>query len=104
MENNKDIGKIFRERLQGVQKTPNPKIWEAIQQELQQKKKRRIIPFWMWFAAGILLLGSGSYLIVEQGGFVKTNAIEQNDPAIKQCNPIPKQIMKKVMVPAIQQP
>ena len=83
MENNKDIGKIFRERLQVVEKTPNPKVWESIQHELQQKKKRRIVPFWMWFAAGILLLGAGSYFIMEQGEFPKTNAIEQNDATNK---------------------
>ena len=57
MENKKDIGKIFREKLNDFEKEPNDSVWNSIHAELQEKKKRRIIyiPFWMK-TAGILSL------------------------------------------------
>lgn len=54
----KDIDRLFQEKLKDVEVTPNPAVWNAIEKKLQ-KKKRRIIPIW-WFSGGvaaILLLG-----------------------------------------------
>jgi len=58
MENSKDIGKVFREKLESIDKSPDPKVWNAIYADLQKKKKRRIlfIPFWMK-SLGIFSLG-----------------------------------------------
>lgn len=49
MENRKDIGKIFREKLNNFKKEPNDVVWDSIHAELQKKGKRKIIyiPFWM---------------------------------------------------------
>jgi hypothetical protein len=57
MENRKNIGKIFREKLNNFEKEPNDAVWNSIQAELQKKKKRKIIyiPFWMK-TAGVLSL------------------------------------------------
>ena len=57
MENKKDIGKIFREKLNNFEKDPNDSVWNSIHAELQKKKKRKIIyiPFWMK-TAGVLTL------------------------------------------------
>ncbi|MDB2385327.1 hypothetical protein N9V96_02525, partial [Polaribacter sp.] len=54
-ENN--IDKLFKEKLNGLQATPSPKVWSAIEKKVTPKKKR-IIPLW-WFSgvAGILVLG-----------------------------------------------
>lgn len=73
MENKKDIGKAFREKLNDLDKTPNHSVWNSINAELQHKKKRRIayIPFWMK-TAGIISLG----LLVSF--FVFTNSSENN--------------------------
>ncbi len=54
----KDIDRLFQERLKDVEVTPNPEVWNAIEKKLQ-KKKRRVVPIW-WFSGGIaavLLLG-----------------------------------------------
>ena len=58
MENKKDIGKAFREKLDQLDKSPNENLWDAIHADLQKKKKRRVIfiPFWMKMA-GIFALG-----------------------------------------------
>lgn len=58
MENKKDIGKAFRQKLNDLDKTPNDSVWNSINTELQQKKKRRIayIPFWMKTAGVISLV------------------------------------------------
>ena len=56
MENNKDIGKLFRDKIDQLDKSPNENGWFAIQSELDKKEKRRVLPFWFWYA-GILSLG-----------------------------------------------
>ncbi|HMK07379.1 MAG TPA: outer membrane beta-barrel protein [Flavobacterium sp.] len=58
MENKKDIGKAFREKLDQLDKSPNENLWNAIHADLQKKKKRRVIfiPFWIKMA-GIFALG-----------------------------------------------
>jgi hypothetical protein len=57
MENRKDIGKVFSEKLNNFEKEPNDSVWNSIHAELQKKKKRKIIyiPFWMK-TAGVLSL------------------------------------------------
>lgn len=48
MENRRDIGKLFREKLDDLDKSPNGDLWAKINADLQKdKKKRRIIPFWL---------------------------------------------------------
>lgn len=60
MENKKDIGKLFRSKLDTLDKSPNEKLWLSIQAELEEKKKkRRVIPFWLiasGTAVAVLLL------------------------------------------------
>jgi hypothetical protein len=57
MENRKDIGKIFSEKLNNFSTEPNDSVWNSIHAELQEKKKRKIIyiPFWIK-TAGVLSL------------------------------------------------
>lgn len=81
MENRKDIGKVFREKLESIDKSPDPKVWDAIYIDLQKKKKRRIlfIPFWMK-SLGIFSLGVAfSWLIFFN--YAKDNAILQINPS-----------------------
>jgi hypothetical protein len=50
MENNKDIGKAVKEKLGQLRKSPSNIVWESIRADLEEKKKRRILPFWFVFA------------------------------------------------------
>ena len=56
MENNKDIGKLFRDKIDQLDQSPKENGWLAIQSELDKKEKRRVLPFWFWYA-GIFSLG-----------------------------------------------
>lgn len=68
MENRKDIGKAFNEKLNVLDKAPSEKVWSNIHQELEKKKKRRIGFFFFWTGAMVLfLLGTfGTYCFFNQ--------------------------------------
>lgn len=80
MENRKDIGKAFREKLNGVHKAPGDHVWQAIKDDLPKKKRRRALFWWMISApAIILLLGLLGYPIWNNNGTgnnPKVNSIE----------------------------
>lgn len=70
MENRKDIGKAFREKLDGLQRAPGDHVWQAIKDDLPKKKKRRAIIFW-WFISvptALLVLGLFGYPLWENYG------------------------------------
>lgn len=48
MEAKKDIGKAFREKLDGLDTQPNDALWGAISQSLDEKDKKKKFPFF-WF-------------------------------------------------------
>lgn len=50
MESKKDIGNYFKENLEQLDYSPSNKVWDGIEAELKQKRKRRFI-FWLFFAA-----------------------------------------------------
>lgn len=55
---NKNIDKLFQERLKNLEATPSKRVWTNIESDLK-KKKKRVIPMW-WFSTGIaaiLILG-----------------------------------------------
>lgn len=58
MEKNKEIGKLFKEKLDALDATPREGGWNAILTELDKKKKKRrfLIPFW-FSASGLFLAG-----------------------------------------------
>lgn len=47
MESKKDIGKFFKENLDQLDVAPSAKVWDGIEKDLKEKKKRR--PFFIWF-------------------------------------------------------
>lgn len=51
MENRKDIGNAFNEKLSTLNKSPREQVWIGIQEELDKKKKRRGFIFWFLFTA-----------------------------------------------------
>lgn len=51
MENKKDIGKAFREKLDGIDRQPGDALWNAISTDLDAKKKKKRLPLWMWVGA-----------------------------------------------------
>ena len=65
MGTRKDIGKLFKERLGGIEQSPDAGLWDNIAAELDQTKGRRIAPFWYYFGSAIII-GALSLLWVAQ--------------------------------------
>ena len=73
MENNKDIGKAFREKLDGLQKQPGNAVWDAIKNDLPKNKPGLLPLFWteasntikaiVWSLLLALIVVSGYYTI-----------------------------------------
>ncbi len=73
MGNKKDIGSLFREKLDHLDTSPNDTGWAAIQTELDKKEeKRRVLPLWFWYV-GLFSVG----LLVS--GLVYTNSISRDN-------------------------
>ena len=50
--NKKNLDKLFQEKLKGYRETPDERVWQSIQNSLdEKKKKRRVIPIW-WKLGG----------------------------------------------------
>ena len=52
MSERKNINKLFKENFENFEVIPNEIVWENIERKLNEKKKRRVIPFW-WKLSGI---------------------------------------------------
>ena len=54
----KKIDDLFKNQLKNLEVSPNKKVWNSIETKLK-KKKRRVLPFWLFSgaAAAILVLG-----------------------------------------------
>ncbi len=55
MMEKKNIDRLFQEKFKDFEVTPPSEVWEAIEERLQKKKKRRVIPFW-WKLSGVAAL------------------------------------------------
>ena len=55
MKPNKNIDRLFQEKLRDFEEMPPDVVWENIEAQLSGKKKRRIIPIW-WSYAGIAVV------------------------------------------------
>lgn len=61
MKEKKNIERLFREKFKNFEVTPPSDVWENISKELNsEKKKRKVIPFWLKLSgvASVLLLGT----------------------------------------------
>lgn len=66
---NKHIDELFRQGLSGMDNTPPADAWNNIEQALDRKKKRRIVPIWIRLsgAAMIAVLVALGYFVLDSG-------------------------------------
>jgi hypothetical protein len=59
MNNKKNIDQLFQDTFKNFEAKPASEVWEAIEAKLDEKKKKRILPFWWKFSgvAAVLLIG-----------------------------------------------
>jgi hypothetical protein len=55
MSEKKKIDRLFQENFRDFEVMPDEKVWQNIEAELKEKKKRRIIPLW-WKLGGVAAL------------------------------------------------
>ncbi|WP_158975072.1 outer membrane beta-barrel protein [Cellulophaga sp. L1A9] len=49
----KNLDELFREQFRDFDEVPDEKVWTAIEQSLDKKKSRKIIPIWWWQLGGV---------------------------------------------------
>lgn len=64
MEDKKDIGKAFREKLDSLDRMPGDALWDTISKDLDTKKKRQI-PFWFYICGSLLAIVCLVYFITQ---------------------------------------
>jgi len=58
MSDRKNIDRLFQEKFKDFEAAPPEFIWDNIREELEEKKKRRVIPVWMLSGvASVLIMG-----------------------------------------------
>ncbi|MGL2965350.1 hypothetical protein [Flavobacterium sp. XGLA_31] len=62
MSERKNIDKLFQEKFKDFEVNPSAEIWDNIEAKLNEKKKRRVIPFW-WYLTGVASVILISFLI-----------------------------------------
>ncbi|MGV6830900.1 MAG: hypothetical protein ACWA5P_05005 [bacterium] len=95
---NEDIGKGYKKRLDGYQVSPSDNLWDRIEADLDKKKKRRI-PFWLFFGGfGVLLLSFGTWYVINS---MNESSIEENSIQLIELNTIENSLEKVVNSEAI---
>ncbi|QLC66426.1 outer membrane beta-barrel protein [Flavobacterium sp. LPB0248] len=61
MENKKEIGKIFKNKLELLDKSPSNNLWASIERDLNKKRKKRLL---FWLIPSLLLMGLASSVFV----------------------------------------
>jgi len=63
MNTKKNIDKLFQEQFNNHEVLPPDIVWDTIAEKLKEKKKRRVIPFWLRYTgvAALLAIGLGLY-------------------------------------------
>jgi hypothetical protein len=62
MSERKNIDRLFQEKFKDYEPNPTEDVWIAIEARLNEKKKRRVIPFW-WKISGVAALLLIGFLI-----------------------------------------
>jgi hypothetical protein len=78
----KNLERLFQEKFKDFETTPSEEVWNTIEARLQEKKKRRAIPFWWKFSgvAALLTLGTlGTLLYLNQNNL---HSPEINQPNV----------------------
>ena len=64
----KKLDRLFQEQFRDFEVSPPEQVWTDIEARLRKKKKRRVIPIWLWTsAAAILVIGLGVLLTWDSG-------------------------------------
>ncbi len=85
MGTKKELGAAIKEKLGTLETSPDAAVWSSLKESLEKKKKRRIVPFWLFFG-GIAILILGFSMGIGMGNFMQSNNSSENSntPNVKQ--------------------
>lgn len=86
MENRKEIGKIFKDKLVLLNKEPSDNLWASIETDLNKKRKRKVL-FWL-LPILLSIVITTSILFFEQAQQNKTNIenVQEKDKVVSKPN------------------
>ncbi|MGB5274985.1 MAG: outer membrane beta-barrel protein [Flavobacteriaceae bacterium] len=81
------LDKLFQEKIQDLQEVPDDKVWSAISDSLDKRKKSKIIPLW-WKLGGVAAVLAFAVVAITQfsdnsGEDAIITDVEQSEPAQK---------------------
>jgi hypothetical protein len=81
MSEKKNIDRLFQERFKDFEVNPSEQVWDNIESELNKKKKKRVIPFWIRLSgiAAALLIG----ILVAMQFIGANNGTDANDGVVQ---------------------
>lgn len=79
MESKQEIGKFFRAQLDNIDKTPNDHLWLAIDQDLKQRKRKRLL-FWLLPIAAVL--GSSIFMVLKTNVEIPVHQIDKKENVV----------------------
>lgn len=82
MNERKNIERIFQEKFKDFEVNPAEEVWVNIEKKLEEKKRRRIIPFW-WKLSGVAALFLIGFF-VSKSFFIAPNSTE--NPTVTDIN------------------
>ena len=83
--NKNNLDKLFRDKLKDFQEVPDERVWESIEESLDQRRKsKRVIPIW-WKLGGVAAVLAIALLIINPFGTEEPSGttitdIEKSDP------------------------
>lgn len=92
MNERKNIEHLFQDKFTNFEVEPNEIAWENIKEKLQEKKKRRVIPFWFKFSGVAALLAVG---IVFFNSDFNSNDVKNTNPVVNQSKDVDEKLDEK---------
>ena len=82
MSERKNIDRLFQEKFKDFEVQPSEEIWGNIESKLDEKKKKRILPFW-WKLSGVAAIFLLVFLISRS---IYNPEIKTNNPVVNENN------------------
>ncbi|MCF6131523.1 outer membrane beta-barrel protein [Flavobacterium wongokense] len=86
MSERKNIDRLFQEKFKDFEVNPSEEAWVNIEAKLDDKKKRRVIPFW-WKLSGVAAVFLLGFLISKS---IYDGGVKTDNPIVNENNSNPK--------------
>lgn len=92
MSERKNIDRLFQEKFKDFEVTPPEVSWANIEAKLDDKKKKRAIPFW-WKLSGVAAVFLVGFMVSKS--IYDDNSIKPGNSVVNQDNSVPNKDIKK---------